>query len=215
MNRSMRMHRAARASWPAALLALATSACGNLTAGGFGEVSVGVAGDRDETSPAPASRPAAAVLAAPASSPQPTSHQLEGEIEVEFLLYLVSEAGTPLQLGDGELEIEVELSGESELDAIEQQRVPSGLYPELHIVFHEIEAHVRGLVVDGIPIPLVDVDIDGALEVTRTIDLDVLDGSSIRLVVDLNALTWIDAVDPVTLTVDPQLVAALIDVVVE
>jgi hypothetical protein len=34
-------------------------------------------------------------------------------------------------------------------------------------------------------------------------------------VVDLNALTWIQAVDPLTLTVDESVFAAVIDVVVE
>jgi hypothetical protein len=198
------------------LLVLVTTACGNLTAGGFGEVSVAVAGDAEEPSPAPQTSPRSAVLAAPAPTPAQTSHQLDGEIEVEFMLYLVSETGSILQLGDGELEIEIELRGDPEFDAIDRQRIPAGGYPELRIVFTEIHAEVRGLIVDGQLIPTVDVEIDDvSLLVTRAVNLDVRDGEFVRLVVDLNALTWIEAVDPVTLTVDEAVFAGLVEVVVE
>ncbi|HUG36672.1 MAG TPA: hypothetical protein VML54_06965 [Candidatus Limnocylindrales bacterium] len=200
----------------APFLMLATTACGNLTAGGFGEVTVAVSGDKDEPAPAPQGAPRMALLAAPATPPAPTSHEVDGDIEVDFLLYLVSETGSVLQLGDGELEIEVELTGETEFDAIDRQLVPAARYAELQIVFTAIHAVVEGLIVDGQPIPTVDVDIeDVSLLVTRSIDLEVGARAHVRLVVDLNALTWIEAVDPLTLTVDEAVFAALIDVVVE
>jgi hypothetical protein len=214
----MRTLRAARALALAPILVLSTTACGNLTAGGFGEVSVAVSGDVEEPSPAPAGSPRMARLAAAAATTSPAliSHELDGEIEVEFMLYLVSETGSVLQLGDGELEIEVELRGEPEFDAIDRQLVPAARYPELQIVFTEIHAIVEGLVVDGTPIPTVKIEIDDvSLLVTRSIDLDVAESGFVRLVVDLNALTWIQAVDPLTLTVDESVFAAVIDVVVE
>jgi hypothetical protein len=195
------------------LLAWSASACGNLTAGGFGEVSVGVSGDA-ESGAAPVTGPAASPAAAGPLAR--TSHALEGEIEVELSLHLVSETGGVIQLGVGDLEIEVELSGESETDAIDRQLIPVGRYPELRLTFSEIEVQVQGLVVDGIPVPTVSVEIDDPpLVVTRPIGLEVLEGDGVRLVVDLNAPTWVGLVNPLTLTVDAAAVAALIDVAVD
>jgi hypothetical protein len=52
------------------------------------------------------------------------------------------------------------------------------------------------------------------LPVTRAIDLDIADGSSVELVVDLNAPAWLQAVDPLTGLVDESVFAALVDVAV-
>jgi hypothetical protein len=49
--------------------------------------------------------------------------------------------------------------------------------------------------------------------VTRPIDIEVSDGQSVDLVVDLNAPAWLAALDPVTRTIDESVFAGLVNVV--
>jgi hypothetical protein len=197
------------------------TACGNLTAGGFGEATVAVSGDASE--PAPASQVTPQMSAQPTAEgstrPYPSSHdgELVGDVEVEFALFLVAEDGDALRLGSNAMRVAVDLVGDTEADAVDRQRVPATSYTELRIVFTDIDVEVEsGLIIDGIPIVgLVEVEIeDVTLLVTRQIDLDVDMEESVELVIDLNAPAWLAALDPLTLTVDEAVFASLIDVAV-
>jgi hypothetical protein len=203
------------------LLTLGATACGNLTAGGFGEATVVVSGDASE--PAPASQVTPQFSAQPTAEgptrPYLSSHdgELVGDVEVEFALFLVAEDGDALRLGRDTIRVAVDLVGDTEADAVDRQRVPATRYTELRIVFTDIDVEVEsGLIIDGIPIVgLVEVEIeDVTLLVTRQIDLDVDMEESVELVIDLNAPAWLEALDPLTLSVDEAVFASLIDVAV-
>jgi hypothetical protein len=192
-------------------------ACGNLTVGGFGEATVAVSGDAPDPTPAPTPTPRMSVQ--PSSAPPSlTSHQtqLEGHVEVKFSLYMVAEGGDALQLGEDELEVSVDLRGESEAEPVDAQLIPATRYIELQMVFTDIRAEVEGLMVGGTPIAEIHVELDDVtLPVTRPLDLEVAPGESVRLVVDLNSLAWLEAVDPVNLTVDGAVFASLLDVSIQ
>jgi len=198
---------------------MGTVGCGNLTAGGFAEVTVAVSGDLGGSSlgaPMGAGSSPSAPTPALAEQPARSSHEVQGEIELEFTLHLVSDDGIVLQLGDGDLEIEVDLRGETEIDAIDRQMVPANRYTQLRIVFTEVHVEAQGLVIDGVPVPALDVEIeDASVLATREVELRLDEGGFARLVVDMNALAWIQAVDPITQTVDESVFASLIDVVIE
>lgn len=201
-------------SLAAAVLAL--PGCGNLTAGGFGEAHVVVSGDAPDA--APLTTPAAQLLAL---SPSFTDHEHdddfspEGEIELEFRLYLERDDGASYPLSDQDLEIELDLEGDIEIDAV-RTRIPTGTYRHLRIVFLEIEVEVdAGVVIDGVPVSgPIDIELEApGLDVRRAIDVTVRDGDVVELLLDLNAAVWLRAVDPTTLTVSPAAFAEAFSVV--
>jgi hypothetical protein len=129
---------------------------------------------------------------------------------------LVSESGSETQLGENELEVEVDLQGADEPEVVTQV-IPAVRYTELRLVFTEIKAEVQGgLVINGIPIiGELHVELqDVSLLVTRPIDLDVNHGEQVRVLVDLNAPAWLTAVDPITLAIDETVFAGLVNVVI-
>jgi len=201
-----------------AFAVLAAAACGNLTPGGLtGDITVSVTGDADTLSAALVAQPALApvLLGAPArdSGPAATAEEAEGEVEVEFRAFLVSEGGGAVLLGNDELHVRVDLRGRTEADDIVTQMVPALRYTELRLVFSKIHAEVEGLVIDGVPVTEVDVELEQlSLEVTVPLDLDVQDGDVVDLVVDLNSLAWLDAVDPLTGAVSENVFADLVRV---
>lgn len=180
--------------------------CGNLTAGGFGEAKVVVNGDAPDD---------AVQTGEPLSVPARTDHEQqededdiepEGDIELLFRVYLESPSGASLELSDNELEVELELDGSIEADAI-TARVPSNSYSGLRIVFSEINVDVQNvLVIDGQEVTgRVDIDMEVEdLEVALPLNITVLDGSVVEILLDLNASTWLALVDPVTKTVTPE-----------
>jgi hypothetical protein len=224
VHRSNRLSRSGALAFTLALV-VGTGGCGNLTVGGFGEASVDVSGDAPDPapSPAPASAPSPtprmSVQGAPSSAPvvaSLTEDEVEGHIEIQFSLALVDESGTIIQLGDDELQVNVDLRGDWDADAVDAQIIPAVRYVELRVVFDEIEIEVQGLVIDGQPIPDVDIDIDDpTLVVTRPLDLAVGDGEHVSLLVDLNSLEWLQLVNPLTGLVDGAVFASLIDVAVQ
>ena len=177
------------------LLGLAMfQACGNLTAGGFGEARVVANGD----APDPVSAAAATVLAAPLASDhegEDDDLEPEGELELRFRLYLETDAGAPIELSDTELDVSLDLQGTLEPDVV-TTRVPSDVYRALRIVFSEVEVEVdAGVVIDGQTITgEVDVEIED-LTVERPLNLTVLAGSTVEILLDLNAATWLQWVD--------------------
>jgi len=184
-----------------ALAWVAATGCGNLTAGGFGEVNVYVSGDEPQPSPHPA---AASV------SPAQSSHAIAvGDVDVSFFAYLRSEDGSGFQLGIDELFAQQLPIDGSEERLLKIQLTPEDRYTEVRLIFTQVTANVVG----GLPVVGdVSVDLASNLTVSRVLDLDLSDDEEVDLVVDLNAPAWLQTADPVTRMVDPAVFAALVEV---
>lgn len=184
------------------------AACGNLTAGGVGEAAVAMSGD----APDEGASPQMAVVDGPASTDHDDDDP-EGELEADLTVFLVSSGGETLTLTDGEVRVRVDLQGVDE-PTIGSRVVAAGTYTSLRIVFTEIEVEVdAGLVIGGVEIVgPIDVEFEGVLTVDRAIDVTIDDGESAELLIDLNAESWLQAVDPLTLAVDAEVVADLVAV---
>lgn len=223
---SIGLTRALRIAVGLILTTFVAAGCGNVTVGGYSHVSVDVSGDAPAATPAapaPARQTAvvqmAAVQAPAASSPLRAEGEAEGEIEADFHLFLVSQTGASVELGNGDdIRVKIDVQGSTEAKPIENQLIPAGRYTELRIVFTKIQVEVaQGLVIDGQEITgEVDVELSGSdLPVTRPLDLVAVDGSMVTMRVDLNAQSWLALVDPATQTINEQVFADLVDVVVE
>lgn len=204
------------------VVVLAAAGCGNVTAGGFGEVTVDVSGDAGDPPAQPAILESTAALSTGSpSGPLPTSHDdaedAEGEVEIDFRPSLVSEAGEIVPLGSDDIRIKLDLQGVNRAEAV-RELVPVGHYTELRLRFTHIQVEVSdGLIIDGQPvIGEIDVDLeDPELVVSRFLDIEAVEGGAVELLVDLNTPAWLAAVDPVTRTIDASVFAGLIDVVVQ
>lgn len=188
----------------------ALAACGNLTAGGIGEASVVMSGD----APDQGASPQMAVVDGPARTDHDDDDDdPEGELEADLTVFLVSAGGEAFLLTDGEVRVRVDLEGVEE-PTIASRTVAAGDYTALRIVFTEIEVEVdAGLVIGGVEIVgPVDVEFESELTVERAIDVTIEDGERAELLVDLNAESWLQAVDPVTLAVDAEVFADLVTV---
>ena len=125
----------------------------------------------------------------------------EGQIEADFFVYLVTADGSSVSLSENPIEIRLDVKGEQEADAVDRRTVPATLYTEFRMVFTDIKVEVAsGLIINGVPVAgEVRVELkDTALTVTRPLNLDIGDGDSVFLQMDLNANTWLQAVDPVS-----------------
>lgn len=207
------------------LFAAAATACGNLTVGGVGEVTVTLSGDDPESAHLSAvgmrdqergTRWAADLPTAwTARSRAESDHDdddPEGELEVEFELFLEAENGDLVTLTPmGEIRVQVDLEG-VENPEIANQTVDARRYTGLRIVFEEIEAEVdAGLIINGVPFTgSVRVEIDNPLPVSRALDLDIQPDAAVSVRIDLNATEWLQALDPTSGTIDPQVFADLI-----
>lgn len=211
MNRASRDVRAA--AWLGLVAAVAvTAGCGNLTAGGFGEVGVSMSGDAPE-----GSNNAPLMAAYSASAPQSSSQRddPEGEIEAEFTLALVTQDGGSVSLTSQPVRLELDVEGDVELDAV-RTTVPAARYTALRVIFTDFEIEIDdGLIVGGVPVVgSVEVELeDGTLPVERSLNLTVVDGDVIELLVDLNTAVWLQAVDPDLRTVAEAVVGDAITVV--
>jgi hypothetical protein len=212
------MTRRSTAAVLSALVMSTAMGCGNLTPGGLtGDATVIVSGDADTLAAAVQLAPAPAVVSGPAAAagPAATAEEAEGELQVAFMAHLVSQGGGQVQLGTDAMEVSVDLRGRDEADAVDRQVIPALHYTELRLVFTKVHAEVEGLVIDGQVVPEVHVELENlSLLVSRSIELDVQDGQSAELVVDLNSLAWLDAVDPLTGAVDQSVFQDLVNVVV-
>lgn len=191
-----------------AALALMSAACGNLTAGGVGEASVSMSGDASEDG----ASPQMAIMSGPAATDH-LDDDPEGEVEADLSVFLVAADGELVPITDGEVRVRVDLQG-VEQPEIGTQMVGATTYTGLRIVFTEIEAEVdAGLIIGGVPVTgPIDVEIEGVLTIDRPIEVEIADGERVELLIDLNADSWLQAVDPVTLTVDAQVFADLVSV---
>lgn len=188
-----------------AAVALSTG-CGNLTAGGVGEASVAVSGDAaGEQSAVSRSRPALAAAWAPlsllprAGFAARADDEPEGEVGVEFRIFLVRQDGELVPLSDREIRVQVEFPGGTEARPVRRRIVPAETYRGVRAVFTEIEAEVdRGLVIGGDPVTgPVEVELDdGSLAVEESVELTVPDGGEVELLLDLNSAAWLRAANP-------------------
>ena len=170
--------------------------CGNLTAGGLtGEATVTVSGDAPD---AQGTAPQRAVRLYP-TPPFPAQHDVpEGEVRADFFVDLVAANGDEVSMSEDQISIRVDVQGRQELD-VAVQTVPATLYTQIRIIFTDIRVEVEsGLIINGVPVVgEVEVELeDVALVVTRPLNLDIGDGESVFLLIDLNANTWLQAVDP-------------------
>lgn len=228
----MQIHDIAAARITAVVALLATAACGNLTAGGAtGEARVLLSGDAAMVSTVGAVT--ASTLQWPANELVPfaavahgggpmladsteAEDDPEGEVEVEFRMYLVAASGALVELTEGEARVRVDLEGVREPE-VASQVIEAATYSTLRIVFTEISAEVdAGLIINGIPVTgeiRVEIE-DLSITVDRSLALNLGADEMVELLVDLNAASWLQAVDPVTGTVDAQVVADLVAVTV-
>jgi len=197
-----------------ALLVASGGCSGNLTAGGLtGEATVVVSGDAQDEQGAP-SQHATALAGAPARTT--VSSDPEGEVEVEFLIFLESAGGDVVPLTDDEIRVRVDVRGRREAD-VASRTVPATVYTGLRIVFTEIKAEIdSGLVIDGQPV-VGDIEVElenTTLTVTRPLSLTIDDGERVELLVELNATDWLLAVDPDLRNVAETVFATALSVVV-
>ena len=101
---------------------------------------------------------------------------------------------------------------------VARQVVTAATYKALRIVFTEIETEIdAGVVINGVPVMgPVEIEIeDTVVTVDRSLNLTIGDAEVAVLVVDLNAASRLKALDHVSATVDAQVFANLITVVVQ
>lgn len=191
-------------------LAVAAAGCGNVTAGGVtGDTEVYMSGDADGSGAAPAPRQTSGPSAEgtpQAAPPQPTvvGAGLEGDAQVTASIYLTSAGGADVPLTpDGPVTVTLDLAG-AQQPRVAQRAVTLGSYTGLRIVFTDVVATVTGgLEIGGVAFTgPVSVDLgSGSLTVERTLSLTVREDQTLAVLVDLDAPTWLDLLDPVTGTV--------------
>jgi len=192
------------------------SGCGNLTAGGLAEATVAVSGDApDDGAPAASKAPVslAAILPgiggddalfvgarrAALGGASLLDDEPEGEVEVEFKIFLVTSAGDEVPLGDRAVRVRVDIPGRTEVRPVRRRTIPAETYSRVRVVFTEIEAEVEaGLVIDGEPLlGPVEVELEAdSLIVDAAVDFQVPEGGEVELLVDLNSSAWLRAADP-------------------
>jgi hypothetical protein len=190
---------------------LLTSGCGDLTAGGLGEVEVYATADEggspsgtsaDNRAAGPRGSPAAGGRA-PASAEHGAA--AEGQLIARLQVYLRSEEdGQWLELTDGIRDLTLDLSGGAER-RVAVRFVSTGRYSRLRVVFHDVEAFVTGgLIVGGLPFTgtvTVDFGAEGTLDVEREVLLEIERDDAVDLLLNLNADAWLPTLSLVTRTV--------------
>jgi hypothetical protein len=80
--------------------------------------------------------------------------------------------------------------------------VSVGLYPAVRLTFSSVTADITGGLLGGLPIlGRITVQLTTPVTIDVPVALRVTAGSEHRVLIDLNASTWLAAVDPSTLTV--------------
>jgi len=186
---------------------------GSLTAGGFAELEVVVTGDAGQAAAAVPGRALGGETRTPGHpggggepgrTPRVTAFDdddngPEGEIELEFLLFLRRPDGSEFQITREEIEVEVDLGGSFEADALRTE-IPAERFTALRIVFTEIEVEIEsGVIINGVPLTgPIDVELgdDERIEVVRPLLLDPRDGDRVAILLDINAGSWLQSIDP-------------------
>jgi hypothetical protein len=140
----------------------------------------------------------------------------EGKLEIEFILSLIDDRGEVIPVDDKEIEVELDLAGFFEADAV-LAVMPARRYVGLRVDFTEIEVEVaRGVVIDGVPIQgriEIELEDDEVVTVERPLDIVLPEGGRIQVLLDLNTRTWLRAIDPDLRTVAERVFADAIRVV--
>jgi len=140
----------------------------------------------------------------------------EGSLKIEFILSLIDEEGQVIAVGDQEVEIELDLGGFLEADAV-LAVIPARRYVGMRVDFTEIDVQVdRGVIIDGVPIQgpiVIELEDDEVVTVERPIDIVLSEGGRVYVLLDLNARTWLRAIDPDLRTVAERVFADAIRVV--
>jgi hypothetical protein len=205
-----------RAHFAALVMSAFLAACGNLTAGGFGEAQVYGSGDADE-SPAPVPPPAPAPSYAGAAGPLPAGAGLvEGSLQARLDLALIDDDGSVIALTSGVIDAQLDLDG-SQTPLLVERLVPAARYSAIRVRFSEVSATVlSGLVIGGIPyVGPVTVDIGASpFEVQIPVAFELARGGEVRLLLDLNSDAWLLALNVLTQVVTAVDFGASIDVTV-
>jgi hypothetical protein len=186
-------------------VALVTSACGNLTSGGFGDLEVLVATDS-----VPILRTEQGTQSVVPGPERQASYQsqLEGTLtmRIQVFAFLAPSAmerlvlagdaarGEWIEVTSGVREIVLPLS-DAASGILTRKELPAGRYTAVRTIFLHVEALVEGgLVVDGVPIrgPVrVDLGGDRRIVVEAPIELDIVNRAEARISVNLHTNRWI------------------------
>jgi hypothetical protein len=152
---------------------LALSACGDLTAGGAGEVEIEIIADSVSGS----------VVASP----------IQGTLTIGVQIF-AQNGPREVELTNGVQELQIALDGSS-LGTVSRRVLPSGRYRGGRIVFRKVEADVQGgLLVEGQPFVgdvVVDLGPDNRLSFPWSTELEVTENATVHLVVEMRAPRWL------------------------
>jgi hypothetical protein len=153
-------------------------ACGDLTAGGAGEVEIEIIAD--------------SVSVASAIAP------IEGTLTVGLQIF--ARRGTrEVELTDGVQVLELPLDGSSSM-IVSRKTLPSGSYRGERIVFSRIEADVEdGLEVGGEPFlgaVEVELGVGNRVEIPWAVDLGIPEGGVSTLILEMRAPRWLRLLNP-------------------
>lgn len=187
------------------VLSVSATGCGELTAGGAGEVEV-VVGSDEEVSPGAELRTAGSFAVSPvgeaasfrshAGSPSVAVGPLAGQMRLTLAVSLIDADGEEVPLTDGQQAVELELAAGSRAE-IARASVSPGEYQGFRVVFTRVEASVTSSPGQSPFPPEVTVDLAGdPLIVDRGPGMSLGTDDSVRVLVDLRARTWIMAADP-------------------
>lgn len=194
------------------------AACGNLTAGGFGETSILVTSEGEgEDQPAPSAQ-------ASPSSPSSQSSQLEGAdpllpdelagtLQVTLRVYFLDTSNFWTEVTNGPVSMTLPLS-DGGLEEAVKRRINTGLYSQMRMVFSTIEADVTGgLFIGGIPLlGTVHVPTGSDVIIERPLDLFIDDRDPVSVVIELNAGEWLQTASLVDAVVTPEDFASSVSV---
>lgn len=183
--------------------ALAMTGCGDLTAGGVGEIDVSLSGDAPDdasesvraTSPTLfATSPAAGEDDASRSAYASTRAEPRGDVTATLEVSVLSPQGEWIVLTDGLQEATVDIQGAT-LAELGRKELEPGSYDRIRVRFTDIQARVDA----GLPV-LGEIGVDfgdaSSISVEQELGLEVEDGEEIVAVVDLNSVQWLNAAQP-------------------
>lgn len=132
----------------------------------------------------------------------PAGTGLQGTVQAEVQVALLDEGGRADVIApDGAATVRI---GASDGPEIGKDSVYVGLYPTVRVTFSSVTADITGglLGAGGLPIlGRVTVQLTTPVTIDAPVALTVEARSEHEVVIDLNASTWLAAVDPATLTV--------------
>ena len=192
---------------------LVAGGCGDLTSGGFGELEVEMAADSvpdggataDPRTPFQSAAGSDAAGAASLAGLDHASLILEGRLSAEVRVLVRRGVADWEEVTDGPQEVVLFL-GEGGTGLVARDDFPAGRYDRVAIVFTRVEVDVvRGLVVDGDTIRgriRVELESDRRIGIVRRLDLEVRQGRTSVLLLEMRASRWLRRVDRLRRVVD-------------